>query len=874
MSYQIFYLLILITFVDVIAQDKIPDFQYFFVDKDKYILASTDNKKRDKGEIWVCNKEGLVLRKHKIFQGYENDVYRYDDYSEIIGYYYPSSLLIYWCQGYFFSYSITNYEEKILFKETYELLRKYTPDDNYSRLAYQFDPSSGVLIIGQTPEKIEIDVVRGNSTEVKFPDEAMPIKKIDNSNYLMAELYEADDPFPRHKIYTYNINTKQKSKIYLSGGTLNGNPVGDYIFYAYRDANKPKTTIFNVKTKVAKDIPIWSLTGNGQIFSDGSLIICGSTERYLFNPSTSSKKLLGYIDGMLMNTGCYDPLKKMILQYYPEELKGYWLTKDDVKELAFDLRKDPGIPKMVPGFQSSYVTQYDTKGQPFSTIKNGSYLWPHHAQFELDALHTAWEDMNLDGYNDLIIQYKHWNDNKEAIDILFSDKSGGFTGYHRIFISPYMIFTAPGVLVALKDVTPFSEGKVNFEGWRLIFNPQTNNLELYKVTKINVDPKLYTKASDYTEECKDINNNGFYNYYAWEKPKMGDYWTIYFNGKRLAPFIRISDKDNYLDLDGDGFRDYVRLLGEDMTDKMRKILGDEKSSKIPKRYVDINLGKSGEKIIELDQDPRFSDIGDFNGDNLSDVAFTYTTNRKLFSIIYGNKNPDLIEMKTYNSNGDCEIILAVDINNDGKAELISRSGGDFRVFYFNDQKELVQQTSDPEIRFSEFQYAAFDRINNDETLDYVAISLSDTEKGYITATTYIGELTNNAYKLHGAKQKWLDFETPTQQYLKEYAEWEERKKRNSSSNRPYCSVCKGTGASYTDLECSDCRYCKGKGYTVSQGFHTSSRYEMWNGREVMVNRTYNTYSSSVCGICYGAGKFYRQGISPCSNCHGSGREPK
>jgi hypothetical protein len=72
MSYQIFYLLILITFVDVIAQDKIPDFQYFFVDKDKYILVSTDNKIKDKGEIWVCNKEGLVLRKQLRIASYKN----------------------------------------------------------------------------------------------------------------------------------------------------------------------------------------------------------------------------------------------------------------------------------------------------------------------------------------------------------------------------------------------------------------------------------------------------------------------------------------------------------------------------------------------------------------------------------------------------------------------------------------------------------------------------------------------------------------------------------------------------------------------------------------------------------------------------------
>ena len=63
MSYKKFFLFILITFVDVVAQDKIPDFQYFFVDKDKYILVSTDNKIKDKGEIWVLNKDGLVLRK-------------------------------------------------------------------------------------------------------------------------------------------------------------------------------------------------------------------------------------------------------------------------------------------------------------------------------------------------------------------------------------------------------------------------------------------------------------------------------------------------------------------------------------------------------------------------------------------------------------------------------------------------------------------------------------------------------------------------------------------------------------------------------------------------------------------------------------------
>jgi hypothetical protein len=63
MSYKKFFLFILITFVDVVAQDKIPDFQYFFVDKDKYILVSNDNKIKDKGEIWVLNKDRLVLRK-------------------------------------------------------------------------------------------------------------------------------------------------------------------------------------------------------------------------------------------------------------------------------------------------------------------------------------------------------------------------------------------------------------------------------------------------------------------------------------------------------------------------------------------------------------------------------------------------------------------------------------------------------------------------------------------------------------------------------------------------------------------------------------------------------------------------------------------
>jgi hypothetical protein len=63
MSYKKFFLFILITFADVVAQDKIPDFQYFFVDKDKHILVSTDNKIKYKGEIWVLNKDGLVLRK-------------------------------------------------------------------------------------------------------------------------------------------------------------------------------------------------------------------------------------------------------------------------------------------------------------------------------------------------------------------------------------------------------------------------------------------------------------------------------------------------------------------------------------------------------------------------------------------------------------------------------------------------------------------------------------------------------------------------------------------------------------------------------------------------------------------------------------------
>ena len=63
MSYKKVFLFILITFADVVAQDKIPDFQYVFIDNGKFILVSTDNKIKDKGEIWVCNKEGLVLRK-------------------------------------------------------------------------------------------------------------------------------------------------------------------------------------------------------------------------------------------------------------------------------------------------------------------------------------------------------------------------------------------------------------------------------------------------------------------------------------------------------------------------------------------------------------------------------------------------------------------------------------------------------------------------------------------------------------------------------------------------------------------------------------------------------------------------------------------
>ena len=63
MSYKKFFLFILITFVDVVAQDKILDFQYIFIDNGKYILVSTDNKIKDKGEIWVLNKDRLVLRK-------------------------------------------------------------------------------------------------------------------------------------------------------------------------------------------------------------------------------------------------------------------------------------------------------------------------------------------------------------------------------------------------------------------------------------------------------------------------------------------------------------------------------------------------------------------------------------------------------------------------------------------------------------------------------------------------------------------------------------------------------------------------------------------------------------------------------------------
>ncbi|MCY3020504.1 MAG: molecular chaperone DnaJ [Planctomycetota bacterium] len=65
-----------------------------------------------------------------------------------------------------------------------------------------------------------------------------------------------------------------------------------------------------------------------------------------------------------------------------------------------------------------------------------------------------------------------------------------------------------------------------------------------------------------------------------------------------------------------------------------------------------------------------------------------------------------------------------------------------------------------------------------------------------------------------------------------------------------CDTCKGSGAS-PGTRPETCRYCRGSGYaTRSQGF--------------FVMRT-------TCGRCGGSGQVVE---SPCSSCHGSGRQPK
>ncbi|MBE2253879.1 MAG: VCBS repeat-containing protein [Myxococcus sp.] len=854
------------------------------------VSASAQNGAFRVGQVVVANGHYLLFDRDTFFKNYRVEVYRNDGRKlfqspvfataqssedrqappEILGVLERMNVVLYAGAGRLYAYDyVTNHET--------ELVVSHAPERPPRLSSFRFDPVGGVVLRklesdeGAGPFSFEIDVAANIATPLPLPGSATPVRKRADGSYLAFEntsTWKGSEVVDQ-RFTLWNFRPGQAPRPLARGGGRVTGIVGDVLVV---EGRKSEVSLYELETgKPAGGSPnrVAFIGRNGKEtwFLD--------EESYVLTRTGVSGKpgkpgRVSIQMPRLYNTRSLfarHPATGELL-YFNSTTRQFTVPSSGAPESWPVVLLQSGQPPLKSSHSCRFAAvlreSVDVRGGSLDSTRKGIYSWAHDAQRAIDFINTAWEDIDEDGANDLLIQYVNWKPELEAVDILFGDGKGGFSGRRRIKC-PGKLYTAPGILRL------HSAENTDHQPWvgcHIRHNKATNQLDVFEVKDLSTSGSTY-KPENNCEQS--IGAEGYeYHFFAQAKQVEGE-WSLLQDNQPLTRALEFRHRYNNTDYNQDGKTDNVSV-------------SDGNSRRFPGAQVPAGKtitfylssaggGSSTETVHSLPGDVQAAQVGDFNGDGFPDLAIAFEQDRHQLMIVYGGKAP---EARQYRVKATLDTMLPVDLDADGRAELTSRHGGDLDITSFDSAMAIVREQRIGDIRFSEYNYAAFDRINADGTLDYAAISLYDSRKGEISVTPYLGEFSQNQYVLHGAKQKWMDFEGQMAANLKAYNAWKARQEASKSSSRKVCIVCSGSGTSVRNstTECKLCRSCGGSGRFTSGGYGgASSRYETWNGREVMVTRFYNSYSSTRCSSCGGTGEVCYEGYAPCEHCGGSGREP-
>lgn len=842
------------------------------VGKEHHLLFDTDTSFKNY-RVEVYRNDGQRLFRHQLFSS-AKDAGPNDD-AKVVGLLERLNVVLYAGKGVLYAYDYTtNQERRVVMQPAGSPPVRFSAYDSPV-----VDPAAG-LVFWQAaaqpsggPRNFQFDLAANTSTALDLPGEARAVRRQADGSYLLFENSSTwkDDVLLKEqfKLLRWEPKAGTTPKVLLQQPGNVSDVVGEHL--VVRNAKTGGLSL--VALESAKVAVVSGVKGTLLALKGDDASFLAEDEQTLTRFNLKTKKAVrqaSFPKHYALRWLVAQHPRSGDLLYFNHTTRQFTLpgAGDSASWPLVSLQSEgkPVEAKFTCRYQAVLRESVDTKGEVFSSTAKGSYSWPHYAQRDIDVINTAWEDLNDDGAPDLVIQYVNWRPELAAVDVVFGDGKGGFTGYRRLKCDG-KLYTAAGVLrTNAKEVTDNQP----WVGCHVRFNKVTKALDVYDVKDLAKPGSTFQPVND-CEQSLEKDGTYAYRFLAQHKPGGGP-WQLMQDNQPLTRAIEFKKRHDHTDYNRDGRVDSVRV-----EDGKRRLPGDTRPVQ---RAVIISLaGAAGSEPVSfpLPGDVRVAQPADFNGDDYPDLAVAFTDAPHRLMIVYGGATARDFEPKTYRVKASLQSLLPVDLDGDGRAELTSRNGGALDVLSFDEKRELAREQRLDDLRFSEFTYASFDRINLDGTLDYAAISLFDTPKGEVTVTPYLGEFSGGGYVLHGAKQKWMDFEGQFDAYMKEYNAWKARQEAAAARSRGgSCKACGGVGArvGQGETECRSCGSCGGSGRFTTSGNGVSSRYETWNGRDVMVTRFYNTYASSRCSTCDGSGEVCYRGYGLCTRCGGSGREPE
>lgn len=833
---------------------------------DRYLLFDRDTYYKNY-RVEVYRHDGVRLFQGQVFTSAESQNDRSDP-PHLLGVFERSNSVLYAAAGSLYAYNYSTNQETRLAR----------PDSQHlsSSDAFIADPAAGVVFRklskaeGTGPFSFELDVATNTVVPLPLPSSATPVRKQADGSYLAFENSSTwkDDALVSSRFTISQFRAGERPRVLLKGsGNVSGR-IGDDLVI---EDPKRGTSLYALDAGKLVTFP----GQHGQFIARNAKESCFLDEKsyVLTCLKAAGKSAAASIQMPRVYYARWMFAKHPVsgdLLFFDSTTRQFTVPgRGDAQTWpVVSLQSDgkPAESKYDCRFAAVLRESLDVRGGPVSGTDKGTYSWSHHAPSSIDFINTAWEDIDEDGARDLLIQYVHWKPELEAVDIVFGDGKGGFAGHQRVKCAG-KLYTAPGLMRLHSAETTDDQPWI---GCHVRHNKTTNQLDVYDVKDLAARGSTYQPANNCEQA---VEKNGYAYHFLAQSKRAGQPWSLIQDNQPLTRVVEFRKRYDNTDYNRDGKTDDV-------------LVSDGNSRRLPgaaaptEKTVTFLLttpaGERAKSVHSLPGDVQAAQVGDFNGDNFPDLAIAFKQDRRQLMIVYGGAAPADFERRLYGVQATLDTMLPVDLDGDGRAELTSRHGGDLDIISFDAAKAVAREQRLQDIRFSEFNYAAFDRINSDGTLDYAAISLFDARKGEVSVTPYIGEFSGDRYVLHGARQKWMDFQGQVDAYLKEYNAWKAAQQASQTASRKVCSVCSGSGMNVraATTECRMCGSCSGQGRFTSGGYGgSSSRYETWNGREVMVTRFYNSYSSTTCSTCGGTGEVCYHGYAPCEHCGGSGREP-